>query len=96
MVLPVARGVVTRSAGGTRTSTPLTIFLSEEKNVWAVANADFPTTPWLAVVTAECGTERAAVIVPFDGRGLYNREKAKFLSHAPTSAEIEAALKELD
>jgi hypothetical protein len=55
----------------------------------------FGRAAWLAVITADCAGTKAGVIVPVDTQGLYQRDAAKFYSHAPTAAEVDEALKKL-
>jgi hypothetical protein len=47
---------------------------------------------WVVAVTATCGTETAGAIVPTHLNNMV-REDIQLLPHAPTKAEIDAALK---
>lgn len=62
---------------------------------FAVMTANPVKGAWLAVISVECSGARAGAIVPIDAQGVYNREAARFYSHAPTKAEIEAAIKSM-
>lgn len=68
-------------------------FIAGTPGSFAVAR--FARTAWLAVITADCMGSKASAIVPVDAQGLYQREAAKFFSHAPTAAEVDEALKKL-
>ncbi len=61
----------------------------------AYAVARIARAPWLAVITADCDGAKAGAIVPVNAQGLYDRDNAKFVSHAPTAAEVDEALKKL-
>ena len=48
---------------------------------------------YVAVITADCAGTKMGALVPVSADGVYNRSAAKFVSHAPTPAEMEEALR---
>lgn len=61
----------------------------------AFAVSRIARVPWIAAITADCGGTKAGAVVPVNAQGLYDREAAKFYSHAPTAAEVDEALAQL-
>jgi hypothetical protein len=51
--------------------------------------------PWVAVITADCAGKKLGALVPVTTAGVYDRAAAKFVPHAPTPAEMEAALRSM-
>jgi hypothetical protein len=80
-----------KEAGGAEDA--LTFVVGGTPGSFAVVR--FGRTAWLAVITADCMGTKAGAIVPVDAQGLYQRDAAKFFSHAPTAAEVNEALAKL-
>lgn len=77
-----------------RQSIALKVVEGSKPGVYAV----FQTWPrdgeWLVDIAGSCGNESAGALIPVGPNG-FNRQSAKFFSHAPNKSEIEASLKEL-
>jgi hypothetical protein len=80
---------------GERKSAPLTFIAAETPGAYLVMQTwpDRSGGQWVMAMHASCGDARAGAIVPVNAQGIV-RESSKFLSHMPTKAEIETALKE--
>jgi hypothetical protein len=87
-VTATAEGIV----AGARQSTPLKLAPIQPPGVYAISQQWGNDGNWVVAVTAACLKETAAAIVPVNGRG-FVRESTRMLPHAPSQAEIEAALK---
>ncbi len=81
-----------RLEGGTRVTMPIAVVQAEQPGVFGVGLATGPGR-WLYVLAAECGTARAGALVPPDDRGFPDRDHIRQFPHAPTDADIGAALK---
>jgi hypothetical protein len=51
---------------------------------------------WILNLAGTCADKTAGAIVSLGAKSSYRRESVKLLTHAPTSAEIEASLKALN
>jgi len=79
------------SVNGERRSTPLRVVTGQPAGVYAVGQQWGTDGKWVVGITANCGSETAAAIVPVNGNS-FVRESVQMLSHAPSKAEIESAL----
>lgn len=80
-----------RLEGGARITVPVAVAPAEQPGVFGVGFAN-GHGPWVYVLTAACGGARAGALVPTDDRGLPDRDKTRVFPHAPTDADIGAAL----
>jgi hypothetical protein len=48
---------------------------------------------WIAVISAECRGNTIGALVPVSSTGVYSRDAVKFVPHAPTPSEMQAALR---
>ncbi len=73
-------------------SLALKVVAGSKPDVYAV----FQTWPrdgqWLVDLAGTCGNESAGALIPIGPNG-FNRESAKFFSHAPSKSEIEVSLR---
>ncbi len=60
---------------------------------YSVVKPNLGYAPWVAVITADCAGNKLGVLVPVKAGNAYDRAGAKFVPHAPTPAEMEAALR---
>ena len=79
------------SVNGVRRSTPLHLVLGQPPGVYAVSQQWGTDGKWVVGITANCGTETTAAIVPVNGNS-FVREGIQMLPHTPSKAEIEAAV----
>jgi hypothetical protein len=77
-----------------RRSVPIPPDATRTAGTWMVSRQWRAEGTWVVAVTATCGNETAAAIVPVRGDALV-REGIQILPHAPTKAEVDAALKTL-
>jgi hypothetical protein len=77
--------------GTDRRSMALTITPSARPGVYAVTR-QWESGNWLVILKGSCGSAQAGAIIPV-GRAGFVREASKFYSHAPSAAEIDAAIK---
>ncbi len=79
--------------GGTRRSTQLQpVSLPNQPGVYGIQYPGDAGGTLLIAITANCQNEAAGALVPIAGRG-FVRESTQLLTHAPSQAEIETALK---
>ena len=76
---------------GARKSMALTVHASSRPGAWAVGR-EWDAGRWIVVMKGTCGDQAAGAIVPVRASG-FVREAVRLYPHAPTSAEVEAAIK---
>jgi hypothetical protein len=81
--------------GAKRESSQLQLLPGTTPGTYVVTAMDRMTEPWIAVITAECSGAKAGALVPVNAIGSYDRASARMVSHAPTDAEIEVAVKQV-
>jgi hypothetical protein len=87
-ITATAEGIV----GNARRSVPVNPIPSQPAGVWAIGAQWSAEGKWVVNIAATCQNETAGAIVPVS-RWTFDRATTQLLTHAPTSAEVEAALK---
>jgi len=75
---------------GTRKSMVLHVYPSSRSGAWAVQR-QWDSGEWVVVLEGSCGDQVAGAIVPVRGSG-FVREAVRLYPHAPTKAEVDAAI----
>ncbi|HYP06283.1 MAG TPA: hypothetical protein VER03_08595 [Bryobacteraceae bacterium] len=88
-VAAIAEGLVNYQ----RRSVPLKILPAQTPNVYGIFREWPSEGAWVVSLKAKCGAKSAGAIVVTDEKGGFAREASTVLNHAPTAAEVEAALK---
>lgn len=92
----VSKAQLTATGHGTEENTRKSVdarpMAAPTPGVYLIGRQWLPGSKWVVAVSVTCGNETTGAIVPVTDTG-FVRERTQMLSHAPSPAEIDAALK---